>query len=191
MKRTIFPNFGNWIKVQNSACLPSLPFAPAYSPKNKKVLWWHHSTTPTLISHPVSTPPTPPDSFLKFLESYTVPISGNAGNVEELPAAPETVAGLRWRPVLLCLSTCSSHVRSSRSVCPSAASDWLSCAHLFSLLTGWKQKRVCPQYPGLHTMMYVSVGGKVHKSKDQKALEAFTQVTALLFCQTKKTKTMG
>lgn len=51
---------------------------------------------------------------------------------------------------------------------------------------------MCPQHPGLHAMIYASVGGKVRKSEDQKALEAFSQVAELLLCyKKKKTKTKG
>lgn len=51
---------------------------------------------------------------------------------------------------------------------------------------------MCPQHPGLRAMIYSSVGGKVRKSEDQKALEAFSKVTELLLCNKKKeTKTKG
>lgn len=40
-------------------------------------------------------------------------------------------------------------------------------------------------------MIYASVGGKVRKSEDQKALEAFSQVTELLLCYKKKDEDQG
>lgn len=40
-------------------------------------------------------------------------------------------------------------------------------------------------------MIYASVGGKVRKSEDQKALEAFSQVTELLLCYKKKDEYQG
>lgn len=45
---------------------------------------------------------------------------------------------------------------------------------------------MCAQHPGLHATIYVSLGGKVHKSKDQRDLEAFSQVTEQFFCEGKK-----
>lgn len=103
-------------------------FRSCCRPKNK-ALRQHHSTTLPLISHPVSTPPPPTDSFLKFLESSAVPVPGNVRNVKTLPA-PESCGRAQMTPCSFSLSTCSSHVRLFLSAPSVRLSDWLA-ARLF------------------------------------------------------------